>query len=829
MPVDFGRLGGAGDSESVLAPRQIFSVLPSNRSRYPYLRDVQAEVLHQWFGRRTENSVTLKMNTGSGKTVVGLLILKSCMNEGVGPAVYISPTPYLLQQVAAEAGDLGIECTQDPRAPAFLRGRCVLLANIHKLINGKSVFGVAEEGIKIEIGSLVIDDAHACLSAAEEQFRFTLNADHEVYAKLFALFKGDLQQQSPTGVLDLESQDPQSLMLVPYWAWQRHLDHVRKILHDARLDTEIEWSWPLLKNHLALCRCVFAGARVEITPRCLPIDTIPSFSNARRRIFMSATVSDDSVLITDFNIDPSSVQQAICPSSGNDIGDRMILVPQELNPDLGDDHVKELLTSFSGKWNVVVIVPSGYRAQYWSDVAAHSLTAENLVTGIERLKRGHVGLVVLVNKYDGIDLPNDACRVLAIDGLPDVRRDIDKVKQAILSQSQPAVVQSIQRIEQGMGRGIRSNDDYCAVILLGRSLVSRLYAGGGIEKFTAATRAQLELSDKLSEQLHGQDILEIEVAIERFLARDKQWVKASRAALLNVRYSPEGLANPNAVNERRAFNAASIGDYSAAIAEIQQAVNRTAERRPKGWLLYELAEYTDRVNAVDSQQILRAAVECSPQITKPLQGIEYVRVRPLDVRQASQCLEYLREHFPDGNRLIVAVNGYLDDLVFRPGTAPIFEEAMKNVARLIGFDSQRPEAEYGVGPDVLWSIGGLRYLVIECKNGTTTQTIAKRDCDQLSGSMHWFATKYDATCKPIPVMVHFAITVDKAAACHPEMRVINEENLAEFKTALRAFAVAVAALGNFGDTKQVRALLKSTRLDGDSLVQSCTAAYNSAR
>jgi hypothetical protein len=544
MPIDFGRLGGAGDSETVLAPRQIFSVLPSNRSRYPYLRDVQAEVLQDWFGRRTENSLTLKMNTGSGKTVVGLLILKSCMNEGVGPAVYVSPTPYLLQQVAAEAVDLGIDYTQDPRTPAFLRGRSILLANIHKLVNGKSVFGVAEEGVKIEIGSLVIDDALACLSAAEEQFRLTLSADHDVYAKLLALFKGDLQQQSPTGVLELESQDPQSLMLVPYWAWQRQLDAVRKILHDARQDAAIEWPWPLLKNHLALCRCVFAGARVELTPGCLPIDTIPSFSNARRRIFMSATVSDDSVLITDFNIDPSSVQQAICPSNANDIGDRMILVPQELNPDLGDDHVKELLTNFSRKCNVVVIVPSGYRAKYWSDIAAHTLTADNLTTGIERLKQGHVGLVVLVNKYDGIDLPNDACRVLAIDGLPDVRRDIDRVKQAILSHSQPAIAQSIQRIEQGMGRGIRSNDDYCAVILMGRSLVSHLYARDGIGMFTAATRAQLELSDKLSEQLHGQGIHEIEVAIDRFLARDKQWVKASRSSLLHVRYSSQDWLTP---------------------------------------------------------------------------------------------------------------------------------------------------------------------------------------------------------------------------------------------------------------------------------------------
>ncbi len=43
------------------------------------------------------------MNTGSGKTTVGLLMLQSCLNEGVGPAVYVVPDNYLVNQVCDEA------------------------------------------------------------------------------------------------------------------------------------------------------------------------------------------------------------------------------------------------------------------------------------------------------------------------------------------------------------------------------------------------------------------------------------------------------------------------------------------------------------------------------------------------------------------------------------------------------------------------------------------------------------------------------------------------------------------------------------------------------
>lgn len=132
---------------------------------------------------------------------------------------------------------------------------------------------------------------------------------------------------------------------------------------------------------------------------------------------------------------------------------------------------------------MLLLFHSKYRANFWRDNADLILTASNLYEGVDKLKSGHVGLAVLVNKYDGIDLPGNACRVLIIDGFPDVRRMIDKVTQGILLGSKRNVNQIIQRVEQGMGRGIRSNDDYCVVFLVGRDLTSHLYSHGAITNF----------------------------------------------------------------------------------------------------------------------------------------------------------------------------------------------------------------------------------------------------------------------------------------------------------------------------------------------------------
>lgn len=101
MKIDFSKL--INNQNSHLNPRDIFMSLPSKDKKYAYPRDVQSEVWNKWFEHRNDKDNIIKMNTGSGKTTVGLLMLQSCLNEGVGPAVYVVPDNYLVNQVCDEA------------------------------------------------------------------------------------------------------------------------------------------------------------------------------------------------------------------------------------------------------------------------------------------------------------------------------------------------------------------------------------------------------------------------------------------------------------------------------------------------------------------------------------------------------------------------------------------------------------------------------------------------------------------------------------------------------------------------------------------------------
>lgn len=809
--IDFTKLQTGQNSDTALQPRDIFNSLPGKeKGRYQYPRDVQSRVWEQWSNRKEESNLVIKMNTGSGKTVVGLMILKSCLNEGKGPAVYVVPDNYLVDQVVQEAKSLGLLATTDYNSHGFLQGKEILVCNIHTLVNGKSAFGVSDQGIKIRIGSLIIDDAHACLDTIEEQYTVTLPNTSESYSEIYKLLRNSLVQQSEPRVLELESLDPSIQMLAPFWAWQSNISDISKALIKEKGEEYLKFKWPLIKEGLKLSRCVISSSKIEISPHCIPINAIPSVEFAERKIFMTATLADDSVLASHFGITDNRAYQAICPASFGDIGDRLILMPQVINPELSDDDIKKLCSHAKKYLNVVIIVPSDHRASYWKDVADAVLKKGNIQEGIEELKKNKAGLTVLVNRYDGIDLPNDACRLLVIDGLPDVRRMIDKVEEGILLGTDRSATQITQRVEQGMGRGVRSNDDYCAVLLMGKTLTRKLYASAGVQKFSVGTKAQMDLSEKVAGQIAKADLKSIWDTLGYCLSQDPQWVSASKGALTSLTVTPTSNADPVTMALRRAYDKALANNYKNIGTDVINSLP-SANKVMKSYLKLRAAEYVNLYDQVESQKLVLSAANDNQRTLKPIDGIAYHKLEGELLDQARECKNYLQS-FASPNVPLIELDGLLEDLKFEPETAARFELAFAQLARFIGFTSQRPETESGKGPDVLWRTGPSQYLVIECKNGAITNTINKHDCNQLNGSGEWFENKYGTGISYLPIMVHPAIKFEHAASPKAATRIMTAEKLETLKKNVRAFIKAVCSQGLISDENEIRNQLLQIRL-----------------
>jgi tetratricopeptide (TPR) repeat protein len=828
VAINFGALNKSREADNLVDPRDIFNALPTKPPGMNFLRGPQDQVLEKWFARRDQRDVVVKLNTGGGKTVVGLLIARSSLAEGKGPVAYLVPDKYLVDQVVVEAGRLGIAVVTDPKAFAYSHGKAILVDTFQTLFNGKSVFGVSGSAGRTPSASrphtVIIDDAHACLNKAEQAFRMSIPASHDAYDELLDVFALALQDQSPAGFVSLEAKSSNGILQVPYWAWADKQREVLAVLGPLAEEGNFKFAWPLLADALPICRAVFSSDALEIEAPCLPSDVVTGFSQAERRIYLTATLADDGILVTDLGADPQAVAAPITPASAGDIGDRLILVPQQTHPLAVEDELRDLVVELAADRNVVVIVPSFRRAAFWTPYATMVLDKDSLTAGVEQLRQNpKLGLVVLVNRYDGVDLPGDSCHILVVDGLPEAMSGTERIDQAQLAGSELLIARQVQRLEQGMGRATRSNDDHCVVILLGDRLAERLYGSDARECFSPATRAQIELSEQVAGQLEGTGIDSLRDAALQCLGRDPDWLTISRATLAPLRYSDANVS-AMAIASREAFDYAAAGDYNDALASMQRAIDAAPGPAEKGFLLQQYAAYQHHVNPAQAQQTQKSANRKNRNLLRPIEGVEYEKLSAPTLEQGAAASANLQSRYTSGNELLIGFNALISDLDWGVN-ADAFEEAWKDLADLLGFAGQRPERDTGRGPDDLWALTNGAFHVTEAKNRVDeTHPVYKKHAEQLSNAMDWFRQAYGPKATAVPVLVHARAMFDKKAAVPTGCRVVTKEKLDTLRDALHAYATALANGDTFRDAAGVGRLLSTLGLTAAEFVTRYTSA-----
>ncbi|WP_298382047.1 helicase C-terminal domain-containing protein [Ferrimicrobium sp.] len=834
MTFDFKKLTPGSAIADITDPATLFDALPNKAKGYGYLRAVQKTILDGWYRRRDERDLVIKTNTGGGKTIAGLLILQACIHEKVVPALYLAPDLHLQDQVIAEASKLGLRTVSDPKDSKFLSGDAICVTTMQVLINGKTRFGLAGASGRppLPVGAVIVDDAHAALLLTEEKTYLQIPSEHEAYDELLTMFEDELRKQSPSALLEIQERDPSAKTLrIPFWAWYDRHEDVFRSLHPYRFSNDFEWSWPLIHDELQWCQAVINSKAIEITPLCPPIEKIPSFSGAKRRIYLTATLADDSVLVTHFGANPESVATSIVPDSAGDLGDRLILAPEDLNKAISFSDVRAMTYALANDHNVVVLTPSHERATRWSaEPGAIVSKAADISEKVKQLKTGHVGLVVIVNRYDGIDLPDAACRVLVIDGLPHAYSGTERREEVALRNSDAMVTRQLQRLEQGMGRGVRSRDDRCVVLLLDSRLIQLVSRADIAERLSPATRAQLVVSRRVAGELEGADIAKLQRVITQVIAGDEGFRELSRTALVGVSYGP-ALLSPSAVFLRRAYEAAVGGRTVEACQLAGKAVDvasNSGDERLAGWIGETFATYLHAVDRVRAQKALNTAGKRNPAVLKPIQGLSYQHVTAAN-QQSQLASSNLVNHFTTGDQLLLGIHAILADLVWDKERTDATEDALDQLAGFLGLASQRPERDYGYGSDVLWALNATSFAVIEAKSGATGDLIWKKDINQLAGSVNWCKTTYVNATNIVPVLMHQSTLVERTGTPPPGTRVLNQQKVEELKKAILVYATALAQREAYRDSGLVQEQLTSNKLLGTDLVSAYTVAARSQR
>ena len=173
------------------------------------------------------------------------------------------------------------------------------------------------------------------------------------------------------------------------------------------------------------------------------------------------------------------------------------------------------------------------------------------------------------------------------------------------------------------------------------------------------------------------------------------------------------------------------------------------------------------VDAEGAQKTLLAAHRMEPGVLKPMDGAAYRRLKPVTERQARTLIAYHEKNFQHPTDMRLFADELCSALQFSQETSSNeFEATVDNLACFIGIGGQRPERDYGKGPDNLWALPDNVFLIIECKhNATSKNGISKRDVGQLGQSVAWFNGHYPgSTALPLSFTV-LALLIKAPAWC----------------------------------------------------------------
>jgi len=353
----------------------------------------------------------------------------------------------------------------------------------------------------------------------------------------------------------------------------------------------------------------------------------------------------------------------------------------------------------------------------------------------------------------------------------------------------------IQRVEQGMGRGIRSATDYAAVILLDPRLVGRLYTSQDRAVLSPGTRAQLDLSEALAERvLKGKDISVFEHAIRDFLARDLAWTQPAKDVIDALPYPDPVAVPPHVVAERAGFEAALQQRYLEAGEAVLAGVDGVSDAPLRGWLKQRAASYLHHVDPTRAREIQRAALIDNNWISRPPMQINVQRIT-LARQQSSMAMTHITDTYASAKTFEIKMEALLADLTPVPvaGTHKQFEAALKELGLVLGFASARPDHDTRVGPDNLWAIGGDHYFVLESKSEAVAAQISRTDLEQLSHSEDWFRSVYtEERFSSTPIIIHPSRVAFANAVPRQGARVLTFEKLTGLRHAVKNFAQSVS-------------------------------------
>lgn len=775
------------------SPEKLFFDLP--RRKIPGVLPHQQEVMRSYAMAALDlPDVALQLPTGSGKTLVGLLIGEWRRRRNREKVVYLCPTRQLVNQVVEQAeekyglkvlGFTGSTSAYSPDAKAeYLSGDRIAVTTYSSLFNTNPFFNNADV--------LIIDDAHAAEGYISSLWSVRIertNSEHvALHNTLCSILKPRLS------LVNYRCLTGQNEGLASTWVEKiptpvlaEIKDQIIDVIDAHATDCKLSYQWSLIRDHLFACHLYFSSQEILIRPIIPPTWTHEPFIRPKQRIYMSATLGSGGDL--ERLMGRKTIFRLPAPEGWNHqgVGRRFFIFP-ELS--FREDDVLRLrhrLMEIAGR--SLVLVPSDRIGLDVSSDVGKNLGYDVFdAAKIEISKKPFIeknkAVAVVSNRYDGIDFPGEECRLMFIEGLPRVAN----IQERFIMSRMGAGLLFNERIQartlQAIGRCTRSLEDYSAVVVTGAELPDYLIDQRRQKFLHPELQAEIAFGINQSRGVSIDDVVE---NFEIFLENGSQWEEAND----QIVELKKGIAQDvfpamhdleDAVSDEICFQERLWqGDYEAALDSAEKVVAKLTTPELRGYrALWNYLAGSAAWLGASCPGLMRLSSKAQAHFSNAkgqAQGISWLvelarlqitseqvdEVDPTLAHQIERLENVLMKFGPVNEAAFARQEKYvLDGLK----NASQFEQAHKALGEFLGFDTYKEETSGS--PDPWWVVDD-QYFVFEdhaAASPGSMLTVAK--ARQAASHPKWIKQRHSLGPEDfiLPILITPVTKVDKGAMPH---------------------------------------------------------------
>lgn len=707
--------------------------------------DYQAAMLNLYNENADKKTVALELPTGSGKTLVGLLIGEYRRRKNKEKVLFLCPTNQLVYQVVEQANSkYGL------RAIAFCGKQkdylpkdksCFLMGEAIGVTTYSSFFALHSFFDDVDI--LIMDDVHSCEDYIISNWTIQIDSGNIVFLEIAELLKPFISETDYKYLLE-DEYIPEVVSwcnMLPMPLIMEKLDEFQTILQQGlEAGTSNYYAYSRISENLQECNIYIANRKLLIRPWIAPTLSFEPFAGAKQRVLMSATLGRSGELERITGIEKICRLPIVNDWDKKGLGRKFFTFP---DLSLGEDEQGNVIMALQNLCKKsVFLVPDSQSAeairQFYVEHIGNTTVFE--AKDIEESKQLFVdapeATVILANRFDGIDFSDDESRLLFIWNLPKTTNLQERFLITRMGASKLYAERIRTRIIQAVGRCSRNPSDYSIVCVIGDTIQNDLTKQEKIKQFAPELRAEIQFG--LENSMDYSNVDDVIEQARDFLDRNDVWQEAEeyivdlRNGYWNEENKVEKQINDklqqSAILELNFQYSLWKKDYKAAFdyaCNIVGILNAPALNGYKcfwnymaGCMSYYLfkkgqMEYkTSGIQYLSDALKENISIRWLPGLSEKLFSVESRTVEEDDF--FFDCIERIESMFtsiPTAQKLEKRIKGILDNLNSLDGK--VFERGHKELGKLLGYISENPDSTGA--PDPYWIINENNVIVSEDK------------------------------------------------------------------------------------------------------------------